>query len=385
MRTCEICSSHEPRLLHRQTFLFPGTDRKSHYDVVACGRCGFVYADDIPSRAEQDAYYEDSGRHLHAAHLPAGLAEAHRAFFGFIRGQLPELGRETSVLDVGSSMAHFLNLFKQDGFNDLLGLEPSAMASRLARESYGIEVLPTTLGEFRPGRRFGLVTLCGVLEHLVSLSEVVSDIGRLLDERGYLFVAVPDAGSFGEREPREPFLEFAMEHINFFTRRSLDNLFLSHGLRPVASTSQWNDFYANSYLLALYTPEGASVAAPVHDTAGPDSVSRYIAMSNARLAGVSAKIDTLAETRAPVVVWGAGSLASRLCATTRLPDCNLLAFVDANPQLHGQSLLDRPIHPPDWIDRHREATIFVASYVYGEEIRRSLIERFHWQGPVVTL
>ncbi|MDD5363742.1 MAG: methyltransferase domain-containing protein [Gallionellaceae bacterium] len=385
MRTCEICSGHRLRQLHRQTFLFPGTNRTGHYDVVTCEDCGFTYASDIPSRAEQEAYYEASGRHLHAAHVPAGLAEAHRAFYDFIVANHPNLATDSAILDIGSSMGHFLNLFKSAGYRSILGLEPSSMASTLARDTYGIEVIPATLEDFHPGRQFDLITLCGVLEHLTSLHDLVSGIGRLLPDRGYLFIAVPDAASFGEREPREPFLEFALEHINFFTDQSLDNLLRPHGFERVASLSQWNDFYANRYLLALYNHGPIERPAPVRDESGTDSVARYIDMSNARLATIAGKVDALADTGTPIVIWGAGSLASRLCATTRLPECNILAFVDVNPQLHGQTLLGRPIHPPEWLDGRREATVFIASYVYGAEIRQALADKFHWGDAIVTI
>jgi len=108
-------------------------------------------------------------------------------------------------------------------------------------------------------------------------------------------------------------------------------------------------------------------------------------MSDSRLATISEKIDALADSATQIVVWGAGSLASRLCATTRLVECDILAFVDANPQLHGQTLLDRPIHAPEWLDAHRNATVFIASYVYGAEIRQVLADKFHWGDSIVTI
>jgi hypothetical protein len=385
MRTCEICSGTNLQPLHRQAFIVPGAEVIDHYDVVCCERCGFVYADNIPSQPEQDAYYEESGRHLHAANLPDGLKAAHRDFFDFIIASLPKLDAGSAVLDVGSSMGHFLNLFKTSGFRDISGLEPSAAASELAKSTYDIDVVPAALEDFRPGRRFDLVTLCGVLEHLVSLHDTVARIEQLLAVNGYLFVAVPDAASFGAGEPREPFLEFAPEHINFFTRQSLDNLLRKHGLKEVASASQWNDFYANRYLLALYSRGEAQDGVPCRDETGPDSVNRYIAFSSARMASVNGKINALADSAAPLIVWGAGSLASRLCATTRLASCKVLGFVDANPQLHGKTLLERPIHPPEWLEQHREATVLIASYVYGAEINKTLTGQFGWKGPVVTI
>lgn len=383
MRTCEICSGTRLRLLHRQAFVIPGAQTLGHYNVVCCEDCGFVFADDISSQPMQDDYYESSGRHLHAAKVPAGLAEAHRAFFDFITVHLPGLDKDAAVLDIGSSMGHFLNLFKPAGYRDLLGLEPSAAASELAREIYGIEVVPSALEGFDPGKRFDLISMCGVLEHLVALDQALERVAGLLAQDGHVFIAVPDAGSFGAQPPREPFLEFALEHINFFTRDSLDNLFGKHGLRRIAAVSQWNDFYANRYLLVLYGR--GEQRQWLADPQGAESVARYVRLSQEALSSVAQKIDALVDSGVPLIVWGAGSLAQRLYATTRLPECKLIAFVDSNPQLHGIRMLDIPIHDPVWVNGHREASILVASYVYGEEIRQRLSSDFNWKSPVILI
>ncbi|MBU0623101.1 MAG: class I SAM-dependent methyltransferase [Gammaproteobacteria bacterium] len=371
------------RQLHRQAFVIPGAKAFGHYTVVCCEDCGFVYADDIPPQPVQDDYYESSGRHLHAAKVPAGLAEAHKAFFDFITAHLPRLAKEAAILDIGSSMGHFLNLFRQSGHRNLLGLEPSAAASELAKETYDIEVVPAALEDFQPGKRFSLISMCGVLEHLVALDEALGRMDGLLAQDGHVFIAVPDAGSFGAQPPREPFLEFALEHINFFTGDSLDNLFGKHGLKRVAAVSQWNDFYANRYLLVLYAR--GEKRQWITDPQGAESVARYVRLSQEVLSSVAQKIAVLADSGVPLIVWGAGSLAQRLCATTRLPECNLLAFVDSNVQLLGSKMLDIPIHAPGWIDGHRDASILVASYVYGKEIRDRLSADFDWKAPIILI
>jgi SAM-dependent methyltransferase len=362
----------------------PGTIERNFYDVVTCENCGFAFANNIP-QPDPDAYYETSDRHLHAAALPAGLAEAHRTFFEFVLTSHPHLHQDATILDVGSSMGHFLNRFRTAGFTNIQGLEPSSAASELARETYGISVTAATLEDFQPKQKFDLITLCGVLEHLDTLQNTASRINDLLTDDGYLFIAVPDGSSFGDAPPREPFLEFALEHINFFTAGSLDNLLLPHGFNTVASTSLWNDFYANSYLLALYQKKPGANRAILPDPTGQESLNRYIAFSNDGLSGIRKKIDALQASNEPVVIWGAGSLASRLCATTNLAECNILAFVDANSQLHGQFLLDRPIHPPTWLEQHRNTTVFITSYVYSQEISQLLIDNWQWSGQIVTM
>lgn len=374
------------QLLHRQAFMIPGAEQISCYDVVCCNKCGFVFADNIPAQPEQNEYYAASGRHLHAFELPAGLAAAHQTFYEFIRANdAPHLQIDSGILDIGCSMGHFLDRFKQDGFADIQGLEPSVSASELARDVYGIDVTPATLEDFRPQRKFDLITLCGVMEHLVALQDTVSRMGELLEADGRLFLAVPDAGSFGSAPPREPFLEFALEHVNFFTSHSLDNLLLPYGYKPIAKASKWNSFYANSYLLALYERSSGKSAELHLDQTGRSSLTRYIALSQARMLSITTTIDELRLSAEPVAVWGAGSLTSRLCATTRLMESNVVAFIDSNEDLHGQAVLGKPVHSPAWLKNNTDLTVFVASYVYADQISIILRDEFNWRGRILTL
>jgi len=153
----------------------------------------------------------------------------------FISRNLPSLHDEDFTLfDVGSAMGHFLSHFKNSGIHQIIGLDPNPAARYLAAKHYGIDVRTGSIDHFEHEQVFSLITLCGVLEHLYDLHTTVSRIDALLETGGHVFIAVPDAGSFGQQPPTEPFLEFAAEHIDFFTRETLSELFRRHGFEMVA-------------------------------------------------------------------------------------------------------------------------------------------------------
>jgi SAM-dependent methyltransferase len=387
MRHCEVCTASDLEVLHRQRFLLPGLPTSVHYDVMSCRRCGFCYASQIPSQQDLGRYYENTNKHLHATVLPSGLADAHRSFFDFIRKTLPELSQESNILDIGSSIGHFLNLFKSAGYKNLCGIEPSKTASSLARNTYGIEVTPSTLEAFQPNQQYGLVSLCGVLEHLSDLRQTLDHVANLVADDGFLFIAVPDASRFGDQPPREPFLEFAIEHINFFTGHDLDSLLNQAGFQTIEQSSVWNNFYANHYLLALYRKAASNHGdtSLQHNNAGRRSLLRYISHSNDAMEQVRTKIDQLVQTQEPLVVWGMGALTSRLLATTPLLETNLLTIIDRNPELHGCLVAGISVNPPESLKFHPNATVFISSYVYGGEIARQLREMPNRHGPIITL
>lgn len=382
-RPCEICAGEDLDFIHRQHFLFSGQATPVHYDVVACRKCGFAFASDIPDQSALNHFYQDSEHHLHTD-VPPGLARIHDDFFAFVRQHI-ELSATTRVLDIGSGMGHFLSRFKAAGLHELLGIEPSLAAARLGKEVHGLEIRTGTVDAFTPAQPFGLVTLCGVLEHIADLKASVRRIADLIEEGGHLFIAVPDAVAFGASPPAEAFLEFALEHINFFSATSLDNLLRTIGFEKLDVISQHNEFYDNHYLLALYRKTSRTSESFRDDGESADSLRSYVNLSRQTLRLVEELAAQLEESAEPLLIWGAGSLTSRLLCDTRLGNANIRGIIDRNKNLQGKPLLGVTISAPESVMDHEGATIFIASTTYAEEIRNTLIRQYGWAGRIVSL
>ncbi len=381
-RPCEVCGGGRD-FIHRQRFLFPGLAEPVHYDVVACQTCGFCYASDIPDQAVLNQFYQAAEHHLHAE-LPPGLARIHGDFFQFVHGHA-SLATDARILDIGSGMGHFLHHFQKAGFTDLQGMEPSPAAAELARKTYGLNVQSASVDSFVASERFDLVSLCGVLEHIADLRRSMERISALVQDDGYLFIAVPDASSFGRAVPAEPFLEFALEHINFFSATSLDNLLRGSGFEKVTVVSQHNDFYDNSYLLALYRRVAEPSTAIASDREAASSLRAYVDLSRQGLKPVEAVAAQLVASQEPLLLWGAGALTSRLLCDTSLGQANIHGVIDRNKGLQGKTLLNTLITPPDSIGHHQGATVFIASTTYAAEIRETLLRQHAWTGRIITL
>ena len=69
-----------------------------------------------------------------------------------------------------------------------------------------------------------------------------------------------------------------------------------------------------------------------------DDLRRYIARSAEMEAAVLKRIAELADDQSPIYVWGTGTNALHLLATSRLADCNIVAFLDSNPHYAGRRL-----------------------------------------------
>lgn len=376
---CPLCGG-ACELLHRQHFVLPG-DVGTHYDVVACGACGFTFARDLPSAEEYEAYYRGNRKYTYEGSRDASAARfaVHQPTFDFLAPLLP---RDSRILDVGCSTGELLALFQRAGYARVAGVDPSAECAEIARQLYGVDVRPAVISDLRADETYDAVLLANVLEHIPNLHEATARVAELVRDGGLLFVQVPDAEHFAV-EVREPFLEFSIEHINYFTSASLANLVGEHGFVPIQvrhdilldKAVRWR------VITAAWRRQRSE---PRRGFSDNSALRRYIAASNARLGELQRTIDALVASGERLIVWGAGSLTARLLATTTLGRANIVRFVDSNSAQHGKQLIGRPIAPPSSVTGET-ATVLVSSFVYGEEIRRTLEEDMRYSGRVITI
>lgn len=383
-RICELCGTSKQAIpLHHQPFVLPSDNTLSSYDVVACPQCYFLYATHLnPSHPN---YYTDATHHLSAFGLPEGLSKIHHDFINFIEMNCEGLSPQTSILDVGASMGHFLNLFKVRGYNDLTGIEAAQNADLLARSTYGIDVRCQLLDSFISERKYELVTISGVLEHLTELHDKVTRLSNLITANGYLFVAVPDASRFNKNTQAEPFLEFASEHINYFSPNSLHQLLTTHKFGLISCDSIYNSYYGNYQLVAFYKNNSASVTNN-SDTISTDleAMREYIFQCEQRLVSINNRLRRLVTTQSPVVIWGTGQLTARLLAGSELAKLNITRFIDNNRAMQGSTYFGRQITSPNTLSNSCE-TVIISSVIHHRAIGTEISLLPNFSGDIVSL
>ncbi len=387
-RRCAVCGRADAESLRTQGFLLPG-ERRTGYDVVACSGCGFAFARPHPGFAEAlDSHYRESRKYAYegSGNVAAGLSETHEASAAYLAEQIlgrspPLRGEATPVLDVGCATGQLLHFLARRGFADLTGLDPAPECRAVARRLLGLEVVTGTPASFEPGRTFGAVVLWNVLEHVLDLDGFLAGVDRLLGPDGVLFVQLPDAARFG-LELDEPFQELSVEHVNYFTARSLTAILARRGLRPVELRAEVAR--SGGSRGAVLTAAFRRGDAPDPGPSDPAPLATYLGRSAERLAAVSAAVDALVASGEEVVVWGAGALAARLLVDTSLARARIAAFVDSDSALHGRTLARRPVLPPGSL-RGAAGAVLVASVRWEAEIRATLEGPLGFRGRVLTL
>ncbi len=376
-RGCPVCAATTGRVLFRQEFAaVEAATPVTGYDVTVCSACGCGYADGIPGQDAFDAYYRGMSKYeYHQRDGAESEFDARRlaVIAGIIAPLVPR--RDARILDIGCATGRLLANLRELGFPNVEGADPSPACASAAKRLYDISVHTSTLAELGAGAgRYDVVILVGVLEHLRDLGAAFAHLRAILNPSGLLYVEVPDATAFADWS-NAPYQDFSTEHINFFAPGSLDNLMRVHGftrayLEQNHREQSWKTVMSN--VSAAYRREERVPAGQlVFDADTGAGLERYIASCRADDERLRAKIDVLAEHGRPMLVWGVGTHTTRLMATSRLADANIVAFVESNARYHGRALHGRPILPPDALRSHDEP-VLVSSRVFQHEIAQQI-------------
>jgi SAM-dependent methyltransferase len=359
------------------------------YDVVACNRCGFCFADNLPSQDRFDAYYEQQSKYEDDTR-PLTLSEwdlRSRPFsVSIISNWLPNSGAK--ILDVGCAAGALLGELKLQGYSNVQGLDPSPTCGRAAKSLFGIEVKTGTISKIPPDiGTFDLVIFGSVLEHILDLQGTIKAVQKLLNPGGCVYIEVPDMARCSLMNDA-PYQEFSVEHINFFSPISLENLWARQGFETVGVKQTEIDQIPR---LTLYEIKAMfrKTDRVTHNELKLDSVTRpelelYIRKSHGKLVHNEQTINALADSKEPILVWGVGTLTQSLLASTRLKEVNITAFVDSNTRYTGRFLNGIPIRPVQDVAFYEER-ILVASHQFQDEIVDLIKNQLKLRNAIITL
>lgn len=389
-RSCPICQADEKIFLYRQQFARMSEDGfLQGYDVVVCSSCGFAYADHLPDQAVFDTYYRKLSKYEY--HDTNGQESIHdlkrfRSIYKIVSAYLNRL--DARVLDIGCATGRLLALFKEAGYHNVIGIDPSAHAAQTANNLFNIKVLNATLADLvQQQEYFDCIVLSGVLEHIRDLSHHLSLISSVLSENGLVFIEVPDVERFPGR-PDAPFQEFSTEHINYFTDVSLTNLMRINGFAPVYSEKNIREQSASTSMPVISSIfcKSANIEdrTIVHDICSVKALGDYIRESSLVEDRIHATIERLVKEKISVIVWGVGTHTMHLMKSSQLREVNIKAFVDSNVNYQQRFLEGIPIISPDEIGVKNEP-ILVSTRVFQAEIVRAIRNDLKLNNEIITL
>ncbi len=229
-------------------------------NLVKCRNCKTVYASETPVEAALSTAYADAD---YDSSAEATLAAA--SYMAALRPHLPAGGdRRRRALEIGTGTGVFLERLLDEGFAEVVGVEPSGAAIRAASPRAAPHIRPGIFnaGDFETGG-FDLICCFQTLEHVPDPKRLTRDCKDLLAPGGVLAFVTHNYDAAVNRllGKRSPIID--VEHLQLFCPESMSVMLTSCGL-DVKSIGTISNRYFIEYWLKI-SPLGDSVKTMASD------------------------------------------------------------------------------------------------------------------------
>ena len=119
-----------------------------------------------------------------------------------------------NLLDIGSGLGVFPYTIKKIGW-ECLAIDPDKIAIKHISEDLKIDAICGDFMSLKPQKKFNIITLNKVLEHIKDPIEILKNTHYWLLEKGFVYIELPDGeAAICDGPERE---EFFVEHIHIFS------------------------------------------------------------------------------------------------------------------------------------------------------------------------
>jgi len=225
---CAVCGSEQKQLLYKV----------KGFDIVQCKKCDFVFVD--PRIKNEDLYKIYSDNYFTSQTDGYGYKDyeltSHlriKTFQKWIDGIEPYLSKTKGpVLDIGCASGYFIELMRDKGWDvEAVELDKNMIEKVKAKN---FKVFERPFEEFTSSKKFKLITMFDVLEHIPDLKTTFQKFHELLDEDGVVALITPDFGSTQRKLFGKKWFQYKpQEHIQYFSPATLAKAVTPYGLEVI--------------------------------------------------------------------------------------------------------------------------------------------------------
>jgi SAM-dependent methyltransferase len=370
-RACPVCQ-HTQTTLAFDNRMTPIGGLDMSYTIGRCDHCGFHYAQQLADDASFARYYQSVSKYDVASKISAIDQARIDAAIAICERQVP---KGDMVVDLGCGYGALLGCMGRDGWTNLHGVDPAPNSAQRAKELFGLTSIHLgtmdSAHEVVALEQADLVCVMAVLEHLPNLRVDMQALLARLRPGCRILIEVPALDLF-KAQGAEPFGEFSLEHIQFFSAASLRNFFSELGASTLAMETVELPTLRSGGLFGLFENTGSGRATGLQQREDDSVFNAYVQGSHATLHAALARVP-----QAPLVIYGAGSHTARLIPELEKTHAqHILAIVDGNTNLIGKPMGHWTIQSPETLADIPHAAVLVSSFRSQNEIAVNLAKRF---------
>lgn len=234
------------------------------FNIAQCDDCGFRFTEDPPEEADCGKYYKGENYVSHSDTSSGFINTVYHKVRSIMLSRKSDLIRTLSnkktLLDVGSGTGYFPAHMKAKGY-DVTGIEVDDDARAYSIKKFGIIVYPPS--DLKNGvikGPFSFITLWHVLEHLYDPDQYLQKFYQLLEDDGYLIIAVPNFDSTDGNKYSIYWAGYDVpRHLWHFNAKSMEIIANRHGFSIIKKVDMPFDPFYVSMLSEKYKASSAGI------------------------------------------------------------------------------------------------------------------------------
>ncbi len=376
---CPICQT-KAKCYHKHSLLPMVNENEADiYEIMLCSSCGFCF-DNVKSETDFNDYYEQTKKYITLNTIGSGeLSNADRVRYEDMLSKFSDkIDKNSFILDYGCGKGGFIKFLQGKGYKNVYGFDLSIENIHiLQKESVKAYNSIDLLCEHCI--KFDLVSSSYVLEHIYEFSDFFESLERISHDKSLLLLEVPDASDYF-RDNFAPFYYFDAEHVNHFTKVSLENLLMRNGYCSIDSTytRRLEDIINGTTCGGLFQKNIREENILNCDNMGIENIIKYIEISKK-----NDVYDFDHKKEAVRILWGLGAHARRILQE-KIPLQSFDCIIDRNlagSTLHGVPIMSSKILEEE---QYNNATVFISSCLYQAEISNS-IKKMKFYGEIINI
>lgn len=253
-KLCEVCGSAS---IQFQSNIKDHSISKQDFLLLKCADCHFLFTGNAPTEENAGAFYQSEDYISHSDTSKGLVSKLYHSVRDIMLGKkkalLDHLGAKKTLLDVGSGTGYFLAHMQKHGYQTK-GIEIDDKARSFSINQFGLDVgSPEKLLNNQINSTFGYITLWHVLEHLYRPNDYLQAMKALLDDDGYLIIALPNYTCFDAKYYDTFWAGYDVpRHLWHFTPKSLDLMLKNNGFEIISKELMPFDPFYNAMLSEKY-------------------------------------------------------------------------------------------------------------------------------------
>ncbi|NQY80266.1 MAG: methyltransferase domain-containing protein [Candidatus Caenarcaniphilales bacterium] len=370
MRDCPVCTSKDSNIIFDIKYPVPETHFLGNYQTInSCNNCGMIFSDSFRDQASYDKYYLSLSNYSPSSedNDPANQARIEKTYAQIKK----HITFDSKICDLGCGSAYHLEYLHSKGYKNLSGID-----ARLEIEQSKYTYYRELISSFDTGmlKQFDFIKCIGVLEHIYDLDKFLINIIRDLNLSSYFYVEVPDASEY-HCKIVSPLQDFNLEHVNHFSKKSMENIALRYNLDMIFGETIYQPESSNYQMpvISCLFRKPASQNKKANDLKFDNdlilNINKYIKKSQEILDLYNKYIEDFTQSHKSIYIWGAGQLALKLSNLQIFTKLKVEAYIDKNASQNTINNI-KVVRPSVGLDS--DIPILISSTLHEKSIRQDI-------------